>query len=1175
MIMKRILILFTIFVLGTANSILAQNIVPTITDEELVKNCSSSLSTLIKMADQQIQLPFNPYEIADTLYDKLYANPRDISTTAKYIGKLPLCAFFAITNDKRIDYSDIEKCLAITYKYPAFHTFDFLVCATYYAIWADKQGYANKAIGASERALVVADKLFPKDSITFWKQSVLVIAMSNSFAKKEWKQTAKCQKELLRLEELTNGNDTPGYYEGLKNLAFCYKITGKTVAADSCMVIIQDYMKRHNLDRSEDYAELLIDRLDVLAKSRQYYQCKLILRDLLSFTKQSDDWYMDVIHAGVSYYTEIQDYTEALTYFKKGVDSLKKDKNITPAEIYPWIVYGNIPNSSNEIEELINLLEKLKREDDVVSLATLSYAYSKKGNFDKASAMCKKADSLFKTMSTEAQESVIDNVIGMYEAMNDFDKQIEVISKQISNTEKTLGKENPILLSYKKMQASIYNIKGEYYKSEAILDSCLNSNVASIDELLDIYEEKAYVYLGTGDYSRAFRLAEKLMKYAEDPVMKFNLYNVIITSLTSELDITNNDVTERASNTNKGLNELLKDYSEQMLEFTKRVYGDGHINTITALEMAGTAAYFNNDISQMLQYAQEAEAQINKHFTNKELAKTYIEGLSILYIYGGDYQKALSLIDKDCINNEYSFFLEKSTSYELLSEVYQRMGNYATAQEYYQQLANLLMTETSTQMNSLTSQARQNYWRRYRQTLNNAGKYVSIMGTPNEFAGTVYNLALFSKSLLLNSDASFQKAILRTGDNSLLHQFGLLKTINSQLSSNPIIDSEKYRKLKVQSILLEKELISAVKEYRQLSDYQSAKWHDIQNALEDNSIAVELIEYITSDEKAHYGASIIRKGWDYPVFVEVGEKRKTEKQLNELFYDDTAAKAAWSYLLPYLEGIRTINISVAGCFHKTPIENLSLDGEKTMAELYIVNRLSSTAELLHNTYENGAASVAYGGMQYKNLSKLVGSKEEADEIVDIIKKTKTNALGSRVYTGYDATKDSFIGLSAQKNEYLHISTHGYYHENSDDNLNAPSFVYVSNKEDASLMRSGLYFSNDEQLTAYDISLLDLSGLDVVSLSACQTGLGDISGDGVFGLQRGFKKAGAKSILMSLWPVANEPTKALMTSFYKNLITGKCKSKAEALELAKMEIKGNPVWQSPDHWAGFILLDGIK
>lgn len=1175
--MKRIFILYLIFLLGTAEAIIAQNNVPTVTDEEFVKNCSSSLSVLIKMADKQMQLPFNPYEIADTLYDRLYANPRDISITTKYIGKLPLQAFFAMTDDKRIDYPDIEKCLAITYKFPAFHTFDFLICATYYAMWADKQGLSTKAIGASERALIVADKLFPKDSLTFWKQNALVIAMSNSFSNKEWRRTAKYQKELLRLEELTNGKDTKDYYEGLKNLAFCYKMTGKTVASDSCMMIIQDYMRKHNLDKSEDYAELLIDRLDNLQKQRQYNQCDLILKELLSFTKQNDSWYLTVIESCVSYYTDIQNYTEALIYLRKAVDLLKKNKNITPAQINPWIVYCYIPNSANEIAELVKLLEKLKRDDDVVSLATLSYAYSKNGDFDKAMTICKKADALYKTMSDEEQMSVLDNVMGMYEAMNDIDKKIETIIKQIKNTEETLGEYSPILLSYKKVLASLYNIKGEYYKSEAILDSCLNTNLKSKDELLDIYKEKVYVHLGIGEYALAFSLAETLMKYTEDPVTQFELYDIIISSLVSELDIINNDVTERTSETKSGLKKLLNEYSGKMLEFTRRIYGDGHINTITALEMAGTAAYFNEDISQMLQYAREAESQIRNNLTNRSLVANALEGLACLYIYAGDFQKTMDLIDKECINNEYALFWEKSTSLELLSEVHLGMGNIELAQKYYQQLADLLMTETSMQMNSLTAQARQKYWRRFRQNLNNAGKFVKSFGVQSEYAGTVYNLALYSKSLLLNSDASFLRAVSKSGDKSIQDKLNLLKTINSQLTNNTISDSENYKKLKEQSIALEKELISSVKEYRDVVCYQSAKWYDIQNVLDEKSIAVELIEYMTFDEKAHYGASIIRKGWNYPVFVEIGEKRRVEKKLNDLFYDDTAAKVSWSYLLPYLEDINTINISLAGCFHKTPIENLSLDGEKTMAERYTINRLSSTSELLHNSYEKGEATVAYGGIQYKSLAMLEGSEEEANEIVNVVNNANVEAASSKVYTGSNATKESFVNLSKQKKEYVHISTHGYYHESNAENMRqgVSSNVIITNKEDASLMRSGLYFANDEQLTAYDISLLDLSGLDVVSLSACQTGLGDISGDGVFGLQRGFKKAGAKSILMSLWPVANEPTKLLMTQFYKNLTSGDCKTKAEALELAKQTVKNNTAWNSPDYWAGFILLDGIK
>ena len=112
------------------------------------------------------------------------------------------------------------------------------------------------------------------------------------------------------------------------------------------------------------------------------------------------------------------------------------------------------------------------------------------------------------------------------------------------------------------------------------------------------------------------------------------------------------------------------------------------------------------------------------------------------------------------------------------------------------------------------------------------------------------------------------------------------------------------------------------------------------------------------------------------------------------------------------------------------------------------------------------------------------------------------------------------------------------------------------------------------MTAKEIADVDLRGLDLVVLSACQTGLGDISqGEGVFGLQRGFKKAGANSILMSLWEVDDKATQILMTQFYKNLLFGQ--SKRQALLSAQKYLRNveGGKYDKPKYWAAFILLDG--
>ena len=91
----------------------------------------------------------------------------------------------------------------------------------------------------------------------------------------------------------------------------------------------------------------------------------------------------------------------------------------------------------------------------------------------------------------------------------------------------------------------------------------------------------------------------------------------------------------------------------------------------------------------------------------------------------------------------------------------------------------------------------------------------------------------------------------------------------------------------------------------------------------------------------------------------------------------------------------------------------------------------------------------------------------------------------------------------------------------------------------------------------------------MALSACETGLGNTNGgEGVFGLQRAFKLAGAKTIIMSLWKVDDKATSELMQSFYKKWLNGMDKHKA--FRLSQMELKKK--YKSPHYWAGFVIVD---
>ena len=136
-----------------------------------------------------------------------------------------------------------------------------------------------------------------------------------------------------------------------------------------------------------------------------------------------------------------------------------------------------------------------------------------------------------------------------------------------------------------------------------------------------------------------------------------------------------------------------------------------------------------------------------------------------------------------------------------------------------------------------------------------------------------------------------------------------------------------------------------------------------------------------------------------------------------------------------------------------------------------------------------------------------------------------------------------------------------------------------------MLRSGLVFSgasvfldggdlpedvDDGILTASELSSLNLGEINLVVMSACDSGLGETSSEGVFGLQRGFKLAGAKSLLMSLWKVDDHATHLLMTEFYRQYLSGK--SKRESLYLAQSTLRSSEEFSAPYYWASFILLD---
>lgn len=192
--------------------------------------------------------------------------------------------------------------------------------------------------------------------------------------------------------------------------------------------------------------------------------------------------------------------------------------------------------------------------------------------------------------------------------------------------------------------------------------------------------------------------------------------------------------------------------------------------------------------------------------------------------------------------------------------------------------------------------------------------------------------------------------------------------------------------------------------------------------------------------------------------------------------------------------------------------------------------------------------IGFAPIEFHSAARLPGTEDEVRGIARLFPVGRAT-----VYIGVHTTKLAVCTAGLRQYRFIHFATHGQADQQRPE-------------------LCGLLFPNadqDDLLQTAEVFQLDLTA-DLVAASACVTGLGrQVDGEGVVGLKRGFLRAGAKSVCVSLWSVADDPTAELMTRFYRHLIVD-CLDKAEALRRAKRELIEEGRWTEPFFWAPFVL-----
>lgn len=493
----------------------------------------------------------------------------------------------------------------------------------------------------------------------------------------------------------------------------------------------------------------------------------------------------------------------------------------------------------------------------------------------------------------------------------------------------------------------------------------------------------------------------------------------------------------------------------------------------------------------------------------------------------------------------------------------------------------------------MTVDERDKFTRAFRGNLDNIPHYAAITPEDARYAELGYNALLFTKGLLLNSTMELSRLLQEEGNDTALDLLNKWRKKNQEyqyLQQNA--DYVEANNLKVKIDNIERELIITSKLYGDYTDGLTVDYKDVQANLKDGDIAIEFFSYQKDAKSRMYGALVLSKSQS-PKYIPIGLDREWGKLVENCYANDKLFNTLFTNLKPDFPSSQdgTIYFSADGLLHTIAIENLP------GSESYSFKRLSSTREIALNRENSEVVTdmAIIGGVKYgigklaeyyqedgaENrealyvLPYLSGTQIEAEEISNLF----SHKMNIYKMIADKATESNFKNLSGQRIGLLHIATHGFFNQPSD--IRAPSMF-----ETEVMKSSGLYFAGaqntlwgeperemkeDGILSAHEISMLDLRGLKLSVLSACETGKGSIGPDGVFGLQRGFKQAGAEGIMMSLWKVNDKATQILMKEFYKHLSIGTDPYAAlrEAQKIVRKE------YPDPKYWAAFILIDAIR
>ena len=867
-------------------------------------------------------------------------------------------------------------------------------------------------------------------------------------------------------------------------------------------------------------------------------------------------------------------------------------------------IENTVPLIENVIQDKSEQVQKYNN----FTMATIhleDYSLSQIIN-DKALAIINSSTGITITEIIDAKQ----NALQIYNALGDYKKAI------------LFGQESIELCANNKLVGSIYsrclNNLGDSYLKEGDYKSaitCLTEAKTSYLSENDYYGAAVVLnnlsrcYSRIGDVNKSLKYAEEALEMYESSDSQGDIaYPALLHSLAYHY---------RYSDPIKA-EELI----QKSLTYIDTWFGAEHpLYSRGILSLARLYSSHNKSSEAIELFNKSLDIQDKADSKNSiDYAEILLE-LSREYLYAYDIDKAISyakayqdiyLQQPSSSNLNYLISLwVLSTSYEISRDY---NNAYTVLTEYYSRAKSYLKNNFIW----MTSDERERYWGMFSELFSQRIPKDCYYINDESFSKLCYNSALFYKGLLLSSQTNLQRIILESNDERVVSLYNEIKQTREVLregivrNSNSISYSDSLKQVIHDK---ERELTEKSSLYGDFTASMDITWQDVQKALGIKDTAIEFLSFLDEDNTTIYAALVLTRSTPSPVFITLGEESLFTKELQDASNSLLLYDLIWGRLKDHICPGGNVYFSPTGKLYQLNIEVLPDSAGCRAYEQYSLHRVSSTRNLCNKRLINHfSRAILFGDLNYDmgiaemhtvslayhedSVLSLRGSHVTGDkkweslpetriEIESINELCASNGIECTLIESDAGVEESFKSISGNDYSIVHVATHRFL--KPDDSSTNSYLNRVKNPQDyysnSEMNNSGLIFSganhawtenlvpndtDDGVLLASEISTIDLSKVDIVVLSACDTGLGLLSTEGVMGLQYGFKQAGVQTVLMSLWKIDDAATREFMIEFYRNLLSGE--SKQEALNKTRDHMRNSTKYSNPYYWAPFIMLD---